>query len=99
MSLVKELPEEIEQYRDRKWRREDALKVDTAERSRRWSRTSVSVLASPMFGKTFRRFISLSAADATRICRGTFRKIRGKSRVGVEGRGRSARASVYYANS
>lgn len=29
MLLVKELPEEIEQYRDRKWRREDALKVET----------------------------------------------------------------------
>jgi hypothetical protein len=26
-----ELPEEIEQYRDRKWRREDALKIETAE--------------------------------------------------------------------
>lgn len=26
-----ELPEEIEQYRDRKWRREEALKVDSAE--------------------------------------------------------------------
>jgi hypothetical protein len=25
------LPEEIEQYRDRKWRREDALKIETAE--------------------------------------------------------------------
>src|SRR5215218_6787863 len=28
---MRELPEEIEQYRDRKWRREDALKVETAE--------------------------------------------------------------------
>ncbi len=28
---MRELPEEIEQYRDRKWRREDPLKVDTAE--------------------------------------------------------------------
>jgi hypothetical protein len=28
---VRELPEEIEQYRDRKWRREDALKIETAE--------------------------------------------------------------------
>jgi hypothetical protein len=28
---VKTLPEEIEQYRDRKWRREDALRVDSAE--------------------------------------------------------------------
>jgi hypothetical protein len=28
---VKELPEEIGQYRDRKWRREDALRVDSAE--------------------------------------------------------------------
>lgn len=28
---VKELPEEIEQYRDRKWRREESLKVDSAE--------------------------------------------------------------------
>jgi len=26
---MRELPEEIEQYRDRKWRREDSLKVDT----------------------------------------------------------------------
>jgi hypothetical protein len=26
-----ELPEEIEQYRDQKWRREDALKIETAE--------------------------------------------------------------------
>ncbi len=25
------LPEEFEQYRDRKWRREESLKVDTAE--------------------------------------------------------------------
>ena len=28
---MRELPEEIEQYRDAKWRREDALKVETAE--------------------------------------------------------------------
>jgi len=28
---VKQLPEEIEQYRDRKWRREDSLKIDSAE--------------------------------------------------------------------
>ena len=28
---MRSLPEEIEQYRDRKWRREDALKVDSAE--------------------------------------------------------------------
>ena len=28
---MRELPEEIEQYRDRKWRREDALKIDSAE--------------------------------------------------------------------
>jgi len=28
---VRELPEEIEQYRDRKWRREESLKVDSAE--------------------------------------------------------------------
>ena len=28
--LVKELPEEFEQYRDRKWRREDALRIDSA---------------------------------------------------------------------
>jgi hypothetical protein len=28
---MKTLPEEIEQYRDRKWRREESLKVDTAE--------------------------------------------------------------------
>lgn len=28
---VKHLPEEIEEYRDRKWRREDGLKIDTAE--------------------------------------------------------------------
>ena len=27
------LPEEIEQYRDRKWRREDALKIETAEQA------------------------------------------------------------------
>jgi hypothetical protein len=29
--FMPELPEEIEQYRDRKWRREDALKIETAE--------------------------------------------------------------------
>ncbi len=29
--LVKALPEEIEQYRDRKWRREESLKVDSAD--------------------------------------------------------------------
>lgn len=29
--VVKVVPEEIEQYRDRKWRREESLKVDTAE--------------------------------------------------------------------
>jgi hypothetical protein len=28
---MRELPEEIEQYRDRKWRREESLKVDTVE--------------------------------------------------------------------
>ena len=28
---MRELPEEIEEYRDRKWRREDSLKVDSAE--------------------------------------------------------------------
>jgi hypothetical protein len=28
---MKELPEEIEQYRNKKWRREDSLKVDSAE--------------------------------------------------------------------
>jgi hypothetical protein len=28
---MRTLPEEIEQYRDRKWRREDALKIETAE--------------------------------------------------------------------
>jgi cation transport regulator ChaB len=28
---MRELPDEIEQYRDRKWRREDALKIETAE--------------------------------------------------------------------
>src|SRR5215207_3834021 len=27
------LPEEIEQYRDRKWRREDALKIETADQA------------------------------------------------------------------
>ena len=27
---MRELPEEIEQYRDRKWRREESLKIDTA---------------------------------------------------------------------
>jgi hypothetical protein len=31
MSVIKSLPEEIEQYRDRKWHREDALRVDSAE--------------------------------------------------------------------
>ena len=30
-NLVRELPEEIEQYRDHKWHREESLKVDTAE--------------------------------------------------------------------
>jgi len=30
-TLIKQLPEEIEQYRDRKWRREESLKVDSAE--------------------------------------------------------------------
>jgi len=30
-NILKELPPEIEQYRDRKWRREEALKVDTVE--------------------------------------------------------------------
>ncbi len=28
---IRTLPEEIEQYRDRKWRREDALRIDTAQ--------------------------------------------------------------------
>ncbi|HRI02417.1 MAG TPA: crosslink repair DNA glycosylase YcaQ family protein [Pyrinomonadaceae bacterium] len=28
---MRELPDEIEQYRDRKWRREDSLKIDSAE--------------------------------------------------------------------
>ena len=28
---MRELPDEIEQYRDRKWRREESLKVDSAE--------------------------------------------------------------------
>ena len=28
---MKQLPEEVEQYRDRKWRREESLKVDSAE--------------------------------------------------------------------
>src|SRR5258708_5632844 len=28
---MKELPEEIEQYRDHKWRREDSLKLDSVE--------------------------------------------------------------------
>src|SRR6185436_5724659 len=28
---MRTLPEEIEQFRDRKWRREDSLKVDTVE--------------------------------------------------------------------
>ena len=31
MPFMRELPEEIEQYRDRKWRREESLKVDSAE--------------------------------------------------------------------
>ena len=31
MPLIKTLPEEIEQYRDRKWRREDSLKIESAE--------------------------------------------------------------------
>jgi hypothetical protein len=30
---MRELPEEIEQYRDKKWRREDALKIETAEQA------------------------------------------------------------------
>lgn len=30
---MRELPEEIEQYRDRKWRREEALKIETAEQA------------------------------------------------------------------
>jgi hypothetical protein len=30
-SVMRELPEDVEQYRDRKWRREDSLKVDSAE--------------------------------------------------------------------
>jgi hypothetical protein len=30
---MQELPEEIEQYRDRKWRREDSLKIETAEQA------------------------------------------------------------------
>src|SRR6185369_14131873 len=29
--FMRTLPEEIEQYRDRKWHREDALKIETAE--------------------------------------------------------------------
>ncbi len=31
MTKITELPKEIEQYRDKKWRREEALKVETAE--------------------------------------------------------------------
>src|SRR6185369_15069896 len=31
ISSMKTLPEEVERYRDRKWRREDSLKVDSAE--------------------------------------------------------------------
>lgn len=31
LSKITELPKEIEQYRDKKWRREEALKVETAE--------------------------------------------------------------------
>lgn len=31
LDLMPELSEEIELYRDRKWRREESLKVDTAE--------------------------------------------------------------------
>ena len=30
---MRQLPEEIEQYRDRKWRREDSLKIETAEQA------------------------------------------------------------------
>ena len=30
---MRELPEEIEQYRDRKWRREDSLKIETADQA------------------------------------------------------------------
>ena len=30
---MRNLPEEIEQYRDRKWRREDSLKIETAEQA------------------------------------------------------------------
>src|SRR5688500_7155347 len=30
---MRTLPEEIEQYRDRKWRREDALKIETPEQA------------------------------------------------------------------
>src|SRR5688572_22817138 len=30
---MRELPEEIEQYRDRKWRREESLKIETAEQA------------------------------------------------------------------
>ena len=30
---MRELPEEIEQYRDRRWRREDALKIETADQA------------------------------------------------------------------
>ena len=30
---MRQLPEEIEQYRDAKWRREDALKIETAEQA------------------------------------------------------------------
>src|ERR1043165_2740216 len=31
MPLINKLPDEIEQYRDRKWRREDGLRIDSGE--------------------------------------------------------------------
>ncbi len=73
---MRELPEEIEQYRDRKWRREDALKIETAEQAEAMVEELGFCLGLTDARK--QRF----AAGAMPTCRAMFRKIRRRARRG-----------------
>ena len=76
------LSEEIELYRDRKWRREESLKVETAEDVEAMVEDLGMCLGLTDERKRMPRSISRSAVDAMPTCRGTCKRT---SRQAVRG--------------
>ena len=72
---MKPLPDEIELYRDRKWRREESLRVETVEDVEAMVEDLGFCLGLTDARRGFHLFISPSAAAVMPICRETFRRI------------------------